>query len=97
MTCCRFIRLTINLCPNCSLGKPYTSEHDKHLLKYVWNFAARGDHISLWPEANPFLSHRGSYLRSESVKVTCGRKCHGLIGPTMYITMLDTMSRCPDF
>ena len=28
MTCCRFIRLTINLCPNCSLSKPYTSEHD---------------------------------------------------------------------
>ena len=26
--CCRFIRLTINLCPNCSLSKPYTSEHD---------------------------------------------------------------------
>ena len=43
-------------------------------LKDVRNFAARGGHSLLWPEATTFLSHRRAYSRPEAATVACGQR-----------------------
>ena len=61
-------------------------------LKDVRNFAARGGHSLLWPEATTFLSHREAHSRREIATVACSRgplgKCHMIIKYSLIYVLL---------
>ena len=70
-----------------------------HLIVDVRNFAARGDHSLLWPEATTFLNHLGSLFAAGGRIVVYGQRTHWFTSQKSLLNLgqIVSLAKGPDY